>query len=115
MLLSHSCSVLGAQGSSPQRPVAGLVMLGFVALLVFMADAFFGCLMGLFSAHNKRRGAVWRDALSIGVDALPVVAVIGPVVDVAFDGDYLPAIMNGIHITGTAGGRITGAQRRPST
>jgi len=32
-----------------------------------------------------------------------VVAVIGPVVDVAFDGDHLPAIMNGIHITGTAG------------
>ncbi len=32
-----------------------------------------------------------------------VVSVIGPVVDVAFDGDHLPAIMNGIHITGTAG------------
>ncbi len=32
-----------------------------------------------------------------------VASVIGPVVDVAFDGDHLPAIMNGIHITGTAG------------
>ncbi len=32
-----------------------------------------------------------------------VVSVIGPVVDVAFDGDHLPAIMNGVHITGTAG------------
>ncbi len=32
-----------------------------------------------------------------------VVSVIGPVVDVAFDGDHLPAILNGIHITGTAG------------
>ena len=32
-----------------------------------------------------------------------VVSVIGPVVDLAFDGDHLPAILNGIHITGMAG------------
>jgi len=32
-----------------------------------------------------------------------VASVIGPVVDVAFDGDHLPAIMNGVHITGKAG------------
>jgi len=32
-----------------------------------------------------------------------VVSVIGPVVDVAFGSDHLPAILNGIHITGTAG------------
>ncbi len=32
-----------------------------------------------------------------------VASVIGPVVDLAFDGDHLPAIMNGVHITGKAG------------
>jgi phospholipid/cholesterol/gamma-HCH transport system permease protein len=62
-----------------------------VAMLVFMADAFFGCLVGLFSARNKRRGSLWRDALSIGVDALPVVATIGLILGLilAFQGGHL--------------------------
>lgn len=48
----------------------------FVAALVFQADVLFGCVTGLFSSRNRRRGAVWRDALAIGADALPVVATI---------------------------------------
>lgn len=64
---------------------------GLVAMLVFMADAFFGCLVGLFSARNRRRGALWRDALTIGVDALPVVATIGLILGLilAFQGGHL--------------------------
>jgi len=63
----------------------------FVAMVVFMADALFGCLIGLFSARNKRRGALWRDGLAIGVDALPVVATIGLILGLilAFQGGHL--------------------------
>ncbi len=63
----------------------------FVAMLVFMADAFFGCAVGLISSRNKRRGSLWRDALAIGVDALPVVATIGFILGLilAFQGGHL--------------------------
>ncbi len=63
----------------------------FVAMLVFMADAFFGCLLGIFSSRNRRRGSLWRDALAIGVDALPVVATIGFILGLilAFQGGHL--------------------------
>ncbi len=63
----------------------------FVAMLLFMSDALFGCLVGLVSSRNKRRGSLWRDALSIGVDALPVVATIGLILGLilAFQGGHL--------------------------
>jgi phospholipid/cholesterol/gamma-HCH transport system permease protein len=63
----------------------------FVAMLVFMSDAFFGCLLGFVSTRNRRRGSLWRDALAIGVDALPVVATIGFILGLilAFQGGHL--------------------------
>ena len=63
----------------------------FVAALVFHADALFGCLLGLGSGKNRRRGAVWRDALALGADAVPVVATIGLLLGLilAFQGGHL--------------------------
>ncbi len=64
---------------------------GLVAMLVFVSDALFGCVAGLFSSRSRRRGALWRDALSIGADALPVVATIGFILGLilAFQGGHL--------------------------
>ncbi len=62
-----------------------------VRLLVFQADALFGCALGLFSRKNSQRGAVWRDALALGADAVPVVATIGLLLGLilAFQGGHL--------------------------
>lgn len=63
----------------------------FVVALVFHADAFFGCLLGFVSRKNSRRGAVWRDALAIGADAVPVVGTIALLLGLilAFQGGHL--------------------------
>ncbi len=63
----------------------------FVRALVFHADAFFGCLLGFVTSKNRRRGAVWRDALAIGADAVPVVGTIALLLGLilAFQGGHL--------------------------
>jgi len=62
-----------------------------LSLLVFHADAFFGCLLGLVSSKNRRPGSLWRDALSLGADAVPVVGTIALLLGLilAFQGGHL--------------------------
>lgn len=62
-----------------------------LSLLVFHADAFFGCLLGFISSKNRRRGSLWRDALALGADAVPVVGTIALLLGLilAFQGGHL--------------------------
>ena len=49
---------------------------GTVNLLVFLSEAFAGTLRGLFSSKGRRKGSVIAEVVSLGADAVPVVAVI---------------------------------------
>lgn len=49
---------------------------GTVSLLVFLSEAFAGTVKGLFSSRGRRKGSVFSEIVSLGADAVPVVAVI---------------------------------------
>ena len=70
---------------------AGQAWEAFIQVLLFHADVAIGVAAGFFSSRFRRQGAVARDALAIGTDALPVVGTIAFLLGLilAFQGGHL--------------------------
>lgn len=63
---------------------------GFVNSMAFVAEAFTGSLLGLFSRKGRRKGAVLNEVFSLGAEAVPVITVIGALLGLilAFQASY---------------------------